>query len=144
VEDLQKEWVLLHTNIEQYERYSLLVKLVAIFASLMMVIYSVNILTASLFLLILWLQDGIWKTFQKRLEKRILFIENKIEKTPNAKSNESSEEVTGAFQYYSQWENDRQGVVGLLKEYLMSSLKPTVAYPYVCLVGLIPIIYYFG
>lgn len=132
VSNFQKEWEILHKEVEKYERYSLLVKLSCVLVFVLCMAYSVNPWLAELLILVLWLQDGIWKTFQKRLEARVLFVEKQI------KNNDDKNAI--AFQYYSQWEDLRQGVVGLVKEYLFSALKPTVAYPYVVLV-ILPLIF---
>jgi len=131
--DSQNEWIVLHGDIEKYERFSLVIKLVSVMLSVFSIAFIANGWVTVAFILVLWLQDGIWKTFQKRLETRIVFIEQKLK-------NESDKSFTG-FQLYSQWENKRQGVVGLIKEYLLNSVKPTVAYPYAFLIFLVLVFY---
>lgn len=133
--DLQKEWAILHTDIEKYERFSLLIKLVSVLVSVIGVMYFANGLLTTLFIFILWLQDAIWKTFQKRLENRILLIEQALHDEKGTKDS--------AFQFYSQWQDNRLGVVGLVKEYLSNAAKPTVAYPYILLVTIILFIWLF-
>ena len=126
--DFQKEWTVIHNDIEKYERFSLLIKLFAIFISVFSLAFSINTLFCTLLIMLLWLQEGIWKTFQSRLQIRILLLEHEIRaKTENP-----------AFQLYSQWQNERLGIITLLKEYLSNSLKPTVAYPYIILIILLP------
>ena len=137
----KQEWVILHGNIEKYERFSLLIKLVAILVYVIAFSYSLAVWVSLMGIFILWLQDGIWKTFQKRLEERILFIEKEI---ANGADDQNDKRQSEAFQFYSQWENKRQGVVGLVKEYLSNSFKPTVAYPYLLLVFLIPTLQYYA
>lgn len=127
--DLKKEWAILHGDIEKYERFSLVIKLCSVLVSVLCIAYLFYIWLSVAFILVLWLQDGIWKTFQKRMEARILFIENKLK--------DNADDNSEAFQFYSQWENTRQGIVGLVKEYLSNSVKPTVAYPYVILISLV-------
>jgi len=131
--DFQDEWVIFHDNIEKYERLSLVIKLVSVLISVFSIAFVANGWIVVAVILVLWLQDGIWKTFQKRLEARIVVIERALK-------NESDEDIM-AFQLYSQWEDKRQGVTGLAKEYLLNSIKPTVAYPYAFLV-LLMLIYY--
>ncbi len=131
--DSHNEWVILHGDIEKYERFSLVIKLVSVLISVFSMAFIANGWIAVAVILVLWLQDGIWKTFQKRLGTRIIFIEQKLK-------NESVEDGM-AFQLYSQWGDKRQGAVGLVKEYLLNSIKPTVAYPYAFLVLLV-LIYY--
>ena len=124
--DFQNEWAILHCDIEKYERFSQVIKLVSILISVLFMQFHFDARFATVVILILWLQDGIWKTFQKRLETRILIIEKKLLNT--------AQDVGVAFQFYSQWQDKRQGIVGLLKEYLLNSTKPTVAYFYVILI----------
>ncbi|MCF6254787.1 MAG: hypothetical protein L3J98_15435 [Gammaproteobacteria bacterium] len=131
--DFHNEWVILHGDIEKYERFSLVIKLVSVLTSVFSMAFIANGWIAVVVILVLWLQDGIWKTFQKRLETRVVVIEQKLK-------NKSDENNT-AFQLYSQWGDKRQGTVGLVKEYLLNSIKPTVAYPYAVLVLLVFIYY---
>jgi len=131
--DFQNEWGVLHGDIEKYEKFSLVIKLFSVFISVFSVAFVANGWIVMTVIFVLWLQDGIWKTFQKRLETRIVFIERKLKNEPD--------KDYMAFQLYSQWEGKRQGVVGLLKEYLLNSIKPTVAYPYAFLVLLVFIYY---
>ncbi len=128
--DFQQEWVILHGDIERYERLSLGIKL---FGVLLVSLFAIGGFAGGLFvatlIFILWLQDGIWKTFQKRLERRVVFLEQALD---------NKTETDGmAFQLYSGWESSRQGTIGLIKEYVFNALKPTVAYPHVLLVLLV-------
>lgn len=129
----QQEWSILHKDIEKYERLSLKIKLFTVLICVLCVAYSINVIFSIILIAILWLQEGIWKTFQKRMELRIVFIEQQL--------NKETDENDSAFQFYSQWDENRAGVVGLVKEYIKNSLKPTVAYPYVFL-GFLMIIFY--
>ena len=131
--DLQNEWVIIHGDIEKYEKFSLAIKLFSVLVSTLLIAYVVNKWVAVALILVLWLQDGIWKTFQKRLEVRIFYIEQKLQN--------KADENSIAFQLYSQWEDKRQGVAGLIKEYLTNASKPTVAYPYAFLVLLMLFFY---
>ena len=129
MKDLQNEWTILHADIEKYERFSLVIKLFSVFiCTLSMALHIDGRFTIAL-IFILWLQDGIWKTFQQRLEARILFIEHNL--------CSEAEDHNRAFELYSQWEDKRPGVVGLIKEYLVNSAKPTVVYPYALLILLV-------
>jgi hypothetical protein len=42
-----------------------------------------------------------------------------------------------AFQLHSEWLASRSGMLGLLREYAVSALRPTVAFPYAVLLLLI-------
>ena len=134
--NFQNEWAILHSDIEKYARSSLLIKLFSIFIILLAIGYSVDERLVIAVIFILWLQDGIWTTFQKRLEARILFVEQALK-------NEADGECV-AFQLYSQWALQRQGLIGLIKEYLFNAAKPTVAYPYALLVLLMLFFVYIG
>jgi len=122
---LQNEWAIIHGDIEKYERYSLAIKLFAVLVSLFSIAYLIGAIFSVSLILILWLQDGIWKTFQRRLETRIIFIEKTLMKK------QANEDL--AFQLYSQWSDNRPGISDLMKGYLFSAIKPTVAYPYALL-----------
>ena len=65
-----------------------------------------------------------------------MYIEGGLQTNPNEDSN--------AFQLYSQWSEQRQGVSGLIKEYITSAAKPTVAYPYALLIVLMIVFYQYG
>lgn len=131
---LQNEWAIIHSDIENYERYSLVIKLFAVLTSLASMACSIGMIFSVSLTLILWIQDGIWKTFQQRLGARITIIEK------NLQHKNTGDNL--AFQLYSQWEGQRQGAVGLIKEYLSNAAKPTVAYPYALLVVLALVFYW--
>jgi len=125
----QHEWAILHGNIESYEKFSLIIKLFCVSVSVFLIAYDINAWFAVVLVSVLWLQDGIWKTFQKRLEDRIKLIEQKMQLKPD------DDDV--AFQLYSQWENNRTGLSEMIKEYYSSAIKPTVAYPYIIFIPLL-------
>jgi len=125
----QHGWAILHGNIESYEKFSLIIKLFCVFVSVFLIAYDINVWFAVVLVSVLWLQDGIWKTFQRRLEERIKLIEQKIQLKP--------EDDDAAFQLYSQWENNRNGLSEMIKEYYSSAIKPTVAYPYIIFIPLL-------
>ena len=133
--DFQNEWAILHGNIEMYERFSLIIKLFSVLVSVLCIAYLVNAWFSVALIFVLWLQDGIWKTFQKRMETRIVYIERQLAQSQELKN--EVDESSAAFQFYSQWEEQRQGAVGLIKEYLSNAAKPTVAYPYAILISLV-------
>ncbi len=125
----QHEWAILHGNIESYEKFSLIIKLFCVFLSVFLIAYDINTWFAVVLVSILWLQDSIWKTFQKRLEDRIKLIEQKMQL--------SADDDGVAFQLYSQWYNRRSGLFEMFKEYFSSAIKPTVAYPYILFIPLL-------
>ncbi len=117
---LQQEWITLQNNIERYEHSALWLKLVAVVLTLGA--GSLPPALAPALLLILWLQEGIFRTSQARLGERIVLIEQLLA---------AGEADAGkACQLYSQWLAQRPGWFGLLLEYAHSALRPTVAFPY--------------
>lgn len=123
---LQREWEVLHRDHESYERCALAIKLLAVVLSLACLAYGIDSVLAIFFMLTLWLQDGIWKTFQARLSARIL----SVEQTMHAPTGDA----VAPFHLYTAWEAGKHSTAGLIKEYVMNALRPTVAYPYVVLV----------
>ena len=119
---LPAEWAILQNNIEQYEKSALLIKLfaVGIFAGALVFALS-DAFTAAL-IVILWVQEGVLRTFQSRLSARILKVEEMLRQAGGA-----------AFQLHSEWMASRKGAIGMLIEYAAAALRPTVAFPYVAL-----------
>ena len=123
---LQSEWQLMQNQCDSYEKYALIIKLVCLAS---VVYYLANeFFSMGLFILILcfWGQDAIWKTFQSRIEQRILVIESAF--------NNPDEQAAGAFQFQSEFMRNRPNFIGLIVEYAKNALRPTVAFPYIVLV----------
>tara|TARA_R110001592_G_scaffold291131_2_gene560403 strand:+ start:246 stop:665 length:420 start_codon:yes stop_codon:yes gene_type:complete len=130
--DLSNEWMLLQNQYDSYEKYSLVIKLLA-----MIVFYCAHISEKIgwiiLFLLaVFWLQDAIWKNFQARIELRLLALEEAL----SDRDIDSNKDCV-AFQFNRDFEAKRPSQFGLLKEYCLQALRPTVAFPYVVLIGLL-------
>lgn len=122
---LENEWQRLHANFQQYEALGYGVKAVAV----LVFVFGDSSLPWLLAALIgvLWLHEGMVKTAQDRVSRRLLLIERAlIEKTP-----------LPAFQHHSEFEAGRGGAVVLLKTYLLAALKPTVALLYTALLALV-------
>ncbi|HEY0956952.1 MAG TPA: hypothetical protein VGE36_19520 [Roseateles sp.] len=118
---LHHEWLALQSQHERYEALALAVKLAAFAAC-----FLVSDVTLALSLIaLLWLQEGVLKTFQGRLGDRLLVVEAALK---------SGEGV--AMQLHSDWLASRPSGAGLLLQYLKSALRPTVALPYPLLMGL--------
>ena len=128
VSGFQHEWITLQTQYDSYEKYSLVIKLLnVVLTSLMLFVFHVGSWTL-LIVGIIWLQDGIWKTFQNRIATRLYVVEKALTET------ESHEvEHLQAMQFNSAWLGSRNSVTALLKEYIGQSCKPTVAYPHAVL-----------
>ena len=133
---LETEWLLLQNQFDAYEKYSLVIKLVSVIV--LCAFYWLNSVTAFavMILLILWLQDAIWKTFQSRITPRLLMLEQamRVEHTQE-KAAEDNPTVLPC-QFNSQYALSRPSQRGLIKEYGLQALRPTVAFPHGVLVVL--------
>ena len=124
INEFKTEWCLLQNQFDSYEKHSLYIKLLNIllfFVALTLDVISISIVPV---FLLLWLQDGIWKTFQSRIETRLLQVEKYI-------ANSSEESV---FQFNSEYDKTSLTGVSLLGEYARQSIRPTVAFPHVVIV----------
>lgn len=131
---LQNEWITLQTQFDSYEKCSLAIKLFSVFACCILV-FTLNADIWSLpIVAILWLQDGIWKTFQNRIGQRLEVVEQAIHDNAMSTSNHVSQV---GMQFNLAWKKSRPGAINLVGEYIKQSLKPTVAYPHVILMGLV-------
>lgn len=121
---MENEWSLLQNQFDSYEKYSLLIKLANI--AILSAVYITNRpgIFVVFLLLALWLQEAIWKTFQSRIEARLLKIEACMLNGGDTKP----------FQFNSEFLKDRPGNAALISEYLRQALRPTVAFPHALLV----------
>lgn len=131
---LQTEWLTLQNQFDSYEKCSLVIKLFSILVCCILV-FALNAGVWSLLVVaILWLQDGVWKTFQSRIGKRLEVVEQAIQDNPHL----APEQVLHmGMQFNLAWNQSRPQAIGLISEYIRQSLKPTVAYPHVLLMALI-------
>ncbi len=120
---LQQQWSTLHNNVERSESLALVLKMLAVVVLLVGLIAGINLTIIDLLLLVLWLQEGIWKTFQSRTELYLLDIEKVL----------LDKEVDIGLGFYSNWVKSRPGLKTLVLQYLSNAIRPTVAYPYVIL-----------
>ncbi|MFT6991281.1 MAG: hypothetical protein ACJASL_003268 [Paraglaciecola sp.] len=131
---LQSEWVTLQTQFDSYEKCSLAIKLFSILICCVLV-FALNAGIWSLLVVaILWLQDGIWKTFQNRIGQRLEVVEQAIQETPHHVPDHISQM---GMQFNLAWNQSRPGAIDLIGEYIKQALKPTVAYPHVVLIVLV-------
>jgi len=139
ISTLQSEWVTLQTQFDSYEKYSLIIKLFSILISCMLVfVFDIGI-CALMVVLILWLQDGIWKTFQHRIGQRLEIVEQAIQDHSNKTQNETTDI---GMQFNLAWNQSRSNAVGLVCEYIKQSIKPTVAYPHAVLFVMVVVQFY--
>ena len=116
------EWQLLQSQYHDYERHALYLK---VFGFILLAIALVNnappIMACIVFALV-WLQEAIWRTFQSRVQNRIVTLEKAIA------GNDNNQQL--AFQHHSQFLANKPGIVGLFGQYLKHALAPTVAFPH--------------
>ena len=125
---LANEWSILQNQFDSYEKYSLLIKLFSIGVACASY-FSNNVNLVALFLLLtLWLQDSIWKTFQSRIETRLLQIESDL-----SSAHQFEHATEKAYQFNSLYLQSRPSNIGLIKEYLRQAIRPTIAFPYAAL-----------
>lgn len=128
----QHEWMTLQNQSDSYEKFSLLIKLLNVVLACLL-LFSLDVGMWTLFIVaIMWLQDGIWKTYQERINQRILAIEAAL------LTNEADikHEAFIPMQFNRTWLANRQSAKGLVAEYITTALKPTVAYPHILLIFL--------
>lgn len=131
--EFKTEWCLLQHQFDSYEKHSLYIKLFSVIMLLIFEIFgSINICMV-LILAVLWLQDAIWKTFQSRIESRLLQVEKYIL--------EGTEQQ--AFQFNTEFLKVRLGGLSLITEYVCQSLRPTVAFPHLVLIVILLMHYIF-
>ena len=122
---LQQEWRTLQDNHERYEGASLWIKLVAVVLVGAGVAVELEWWFLGLLVLVLWLQEGIFKTCQSRLGERLLQLEGLM--------HQDVPPPGSAFLLHTDWLARRGGTMGLLGEYATSAARPTVAFPYAVL-----------
>jgi len=129
---LATEWSLLQNQYDSYEKHSLLIKLSSI--GVLSAAYFTDHLSVFVLLLlfILWLQDAIWKTFQSRIDVRLLQLEEYLSNDHSLENHNGK-----AFQFNRLYSQSRPGSIGLLKEYLSQSLRPTIAFPHLLLIAIL-------
>ena len=118
---LADEWQTLQNNHEQYEKSALLIKLTSLVLCIAGLATHIPFPWLGITVILCWLQDGIYKTYQSRLAERLLNIELLLRQT---------EPPAEAMQLYTAWTANRPGGLGLVAAYVASALKPTVAFPY--------------
>ena len=127
--DLATEWCLLQNQFDSYEKHSLYIKLTAIIATAATWWFEYNGIVSAVLLLVLWGQDAIWKTFQSRIETRLLVIEQLIA--------DKEGDAHVAFQFNRQYQISSHSGIALIREYLSQAVRPTIAFPHVVLLPLL-------
>lgn len=123
---LTQEWTLLQNQFDSYEKYSLLIKLASIIWLAVVVINQAGSCVTILISAIFWLQDAIWKTFQSRIEVRLLIVEEAI----------AHKREISPCQFNSDFYQNKTSTVNTLVSYLKQALRPTIAYPHMVIIGI--------
>ena len=131
---LQSEWITLQNQFDSYEKYSLIIKLFSILVCCVLVFIVDAGVWPLVVVAMLWLQDGIWKTFQHRIGQRLEVIEQTIQDNSHHVSEHTSQI---GMQFNLAWKQSRPHGIGLARKYIKQALKPTVAYPHVVLIALV-------
>jgi hypothetical protein len=127
VDSAAREWAVLQPLYERYEFGALTIKLVAVVLMFTGIVVELHAAWLLLLIAVLWLQEGIFKTFQARLGARLLALEQGI----------GAGAADAGFALHRDWQARRKSLFGLLREYLASALRPTVAFPYLVLLMLV-------
>jgi len=131
IKALGTEWCLLQDQFDSDEKHSLYIKLMSVVVLLVAEIIGQISVFIMLISLVLWLQDAIWKTFQSRIESRLLQLEKYI----------VAESKDSVFQFNSEYHRVRLSGLSLINEYVRQSIRPTVAFPHVALILILLIRY---
>lgn len=121
---LGAEWQTLQHNYENYETLALKLKLLSVLLCLIGLVLGVDPIIMLCAVALLWLQEGIWRTFQARLGERLLRVEALVRQSATADQ---------AFQLHSEWLEARKGGLALVGEYAAHACRPTVAFPHALL-----------
>lgn len=126
---LGQEWHTLQNNHEQHEKNALTIKLICLALSLAGLAFGLPSGWIAVVVLLCWLQEGIFKTYQSRLSGRLLRVELLIRQAHLP--GQAPESSPQAMQLHSEWLESRLTGVRLLAGYVTSACRPTVAFPYV-------------
>jgi hypothetical protein len=118
---LSQEWKTLQGNHERHEQNALFIKLACLALCLAGLASRLPLYWIGLTVLLCWMQEGIFKTYQSRLSDRLLCVELQLRQAQATQS---------AMQLHTDWTASRPGGTALIFSYASSSVRPTVAFPY--------------
>lgn len=118
---LGQEWQTLQNNHERYETGALLIKLVCLGLCIAGLAAHLDKAWIGVAVVLCWVEEGIFKTYQSRLADRLLRVEALLRQAALAGR---------PMQLYSEWTASRPGGLALVREYALSACRPTVAFPY--------------
>lgn len=118
---LSQEWQTLQDNHERHEQNALFIKLACLTLCIAGLASYLPLIWVGFTVLLCWGQEGIFKTYQARLAKRLLHVESLLKEAQPA---------APAMQLHADWMASRPGSTGLIVSYATSACRPTVAFPY--------------
>jgi len=118
---LSLEWQILQGNHEQHEQNALYIKLACLALCLAGLATRLPLYWTALTVLLCWMQEGIFKTYQSRLSDRLLRVESQLRQ---------AQATQAAMQLHTDWSANRPGGTALVIGYAVSACRPTVAFPY--------------
>ncbi|MAM88722.1 MAG: hypothetical protein CME36_15565 [unclassified Hahellaceae] len=121
------EWCLLQNQFDSYEKFALLLKVLNVAIVTLSLINGLASIFILALLLVVWLQDAIWKTFQARIESRLLQLETSMG------GSAAAEPAVTPFQFNLEYLKGRGGTLDLMVEYGRQACRPTIAYPHLVL-----------
>lgn len=128
--NLTAEWKTLQNQYDSYEKFSLLIKLVCLSVVSYLYVQAFSACFIIFIIAVFWLQDAIWKTFQSRIEERLLSVENSIKYI----FQNHEQEAIIAYQFNQSFLENRPSSSKLLLTYLKQALRPTIAFPYIVII----------
>ncbi len=134
---LAAEWTQLLQQSDQYERNALYLKFLAIALVGWAFVTTAPGLGVLAIVGICWVSEGVLKTFQSRTDARILQLERAIRQEETEEN--KVDEMIVPMQFFSDWERLRPSSIGLVKDYLLNALRPTVAFVYFALIVVIAV-----
>lgn len=123
---VQQEWTVLQNQYDNYEKQALYIKLANLFLCSLLLFHSRFDWVVPILSILIWITEAMWKTYQGRIEHRLMVVEKAIAEQQGYK----------AMQFNTAWQEIRPSTFGLIKEYAKQAIRPTVAFPHVLLVAL--------
>lgn len=118
---LGKEWQTLQDNHERHEQNALFIKLACLALCIAGLATGLPLTWIAFTVLLCWIQEGIFKTYQSRLADRLLSVEALLSQPGTTQP---------AMQLHAEWTASRPGSGALIVGYIVSACRPTVAFPY--------------
>ncbi len=120
----QQEWLQLQRVYDQMEVHALWLKAVCLLSWLTLVFVKESLVMQLGSVLIFWWLEASWRAQQQRAAQRLLALEQ---------ATAAGQDI--ACSWHSHWQQQRPSLAGLLTDYLVAAIKPTVAVVYLGLLA---------